>query len=234
MATDVSRYLSLLSRVALQNIGNPIHVSWNELLPLVTPNIPIAAHAKSELLTQLLWEIGITPIIRPVKSYERFLAKASIKRPDATFKALSDMLACRIIIQEPSKIMGTVNTIKDLVESAGGVCHLRNSIIDTNGTPIDIVAYLFVFLPNIGHIAELQIGHSFAAYTFEMDSLIRDQKTNADVFDFWITPPEGGSSCFYVEMRSKILNGTMDNVEKLWSKFYPTTEYPGTLKHMFP
>lgn len=50
----------------------------------------------------------------------------------------------------------------------------------------DIVAVMYVYLPDIGYIAELQLGHPFCFYVFRIDSKLRDIR-NGDQYtiDLW-------------------------------------------------
>lgn len=225
-------YLSYLSTGVKEYLCNPTSSFWKELLSYITPDIPHDAHLKSTEMTRFLLDIGFYSTNRSEKSYKRILGKSSFNKSDAAFKALSDLIGHRLKVQSPSEITKIIEIIKSAVESVGGCCHLRNSITGDDGNITDIVAYMFVYLPSIGHIAELQIGHPFAAYTFEMDSLIRDQKFGHNIFDFWSIPSDR-KNCFYIEVKNKILKGDISGVETLWSTYYPNIDYPETLRHMF-
>jgi hypothetical protein len=148
-------------------------------------------------------------ISRSAKKISRIHIKKTGSQPDIAYKVNSDFSAFRIQV-EPAQIAHTMKLVQEVTERAGGRLFIRNPI-EKDGVLQDIVQYAFAYIPEIGYVTEFQVGHPFASYTFTLDSLIRDRKLAKqpfdDVVDLWFHP-EGTNwtDCFYIKMRTKILN----------------------------
>lgn len=100
------------------------------------------------------------------------------------------------------------------------VCLYKGSHRNQNGTFTDIVQYLYAYIPDIGYVVEFQIGHQLAAYTFTIDSALRDG-IDCGMFDMWKTG-------LYDMLKTRLLekaNGLKFSVckydiyDKTWSHF---------------
>ena len=103
-------------------------------------------------------------------------------KPINYFKVVSDFAAATVYCSV-NEIENMVVKFQGLAKDAGGWCAVRGLGQDPygyhkkDGEFKDIVQYLFVYLPEIGHVIELQVCHPFARETFKRDSFLRDNKT---------------------------------------------------------
>jgi len=130
--------------------------------------------------------------LRPTtKSMERVKTKfegmakyaESSGKPLNYFKVVSDFAAATVY-SPVHEIENTVARFQDLAKVSGGWCAVRGLGQDSYGYHKkgaefkDIVQYLFVYLPEVGHVVEIQLGHPFARETFKRDSFLRENKNN--------------------------------------------------------
>jgi predicted protein tyrosine phosphatase len=188
------------------------HVSdgWKTLVPLISSDVLKDAHRQIGAIQALFKELGPKLLARREKTAERIATKKQGSQPDIAFKVNCDLTAFRLHVH-PSDITSTVERVAELVSENHGVIYVRNSIITENGKLSDIVQYVYVYLPAIGYVTELQIGHEFASWTFTRDSARRDLrlagKEVGELVNFWTHAPDTPwTDCFYVKMRAKILD----------------------------
>ena len=152
--------------------------------------VKAAAHQKMPAFSSICNDYGITVISRNEKTKKRVGEKnefanipKNIERAGHVdhFKVVSDFMAGRVHCKV-SEIEDTVNKFKKLAIENDGWCVVRGDGNDTygahkkNGEFKDIVQYLFVYLPKMGHVTEIQVGHEFTSLTFTIDSFLRDNK----------------------------------------------------------
>ena len=149
---------------------------------------------------------------RPAKRLARVQQKLANTRPEAAFKANSDLAAFRVNVASINNIEHVVKQLREITYENKGFLFERNSITDpVTGALTDIVTYYFVYIPEYKYIMEFQIGHPFAAYVFARDSELRDNPGCGKV-DFW-------TNDFYSHVRSAILAGKRTATEPLRTEF---------------
>jgi len=211
MESEIQLYKAKLYEIAPQYLSDMTATTWAELIPLITQNVLDDASRES-VNYRKLFDIEIPLISRPTKTLERILIKQQGKQKDIAYKVNSDFSAFRIHVN-PDHIKSTVEKICNIVKDHNGYYHIRNPI-EIDGKIQDIVQYMFVYIPTIGYVTELQIGHPFASYTFSRDSQIRDLKMEGksidNIVDFWYhSENTDWQSCFYIQMRNKILDPSL-------------------------
>ena len=163
---------------------------WSEVYANVDQAALKDAHQKMSAFSSICNDYGITIIPRNEKTKKRVDEKndfanmpKNIERAGHVdhFKVVSDFMAGRVHCKV-TEIEDTVNKFKKLASENDGWCVVRGDGNDTygahkkNGEFKNIVQYLFVYLPKMGHVTEIQIGHEFTGLTFTIDSFLRDNK----------------------------------------------------------
>lgn len=150
---------------------------------------------------------GIDLILRPgPKSIDRVNQKIAEERvKQRFFRPLSDWIAFRIHHNSLLEIKATIGKIQRIVAEHQGYMWIRGQ---SEACPYgshwdgksfqDITQYGYVFLPEVGYLIELQIGHPFASFTFARDSLLRDNPQCGEV-DLW-------KDGFYNDVKQHILD----------------------------
>lgn len=146
------------------------------------------AHRQMNKFVDTCAQHGLSLTTRPEKQLSRIqekhrAAQANLPRAGFVddFKVVSDFMAGRDYCNI-TDIQSHVDTFKKLANEQGGWCVVRGEGKDTfgahqkEGVLKDIVQYVFVFLPDMGHVTECQIGHQLAGVTFTIDSFLRDNK----------------------------------------------------------
>ncbi|MDO8300961.1 hypothetical protein [Lacisediminimonas sp.] len=148
-------------------------------------------HAFQQMDGLVTWcrENGIALTPRKEKAEARVHAKHAIAQANCPrvgfvddFKVVSDFMAGRVNCSVVD-IAPTVEKFRQLAEKHNGWCVVRGNGNDSygahrkDGSYKDIVQYLFLYLPETGHVTELQVGHTLAAVTFTVDSFLRDNRT---------------------------------------------------------
>lgn len=160
-------------------------------------------HNKFISLFDKVKDINLIP--RPAKSIERINKKIDISRYGNSFKVNSDFMAFRVPVLNVNNILTITSIIESIVLQNNGYFFNRNDTVKDNKI-VDIVNYAFCYIPSIGYIIELQIGHPIASYVFTIDSGKRDYKPEYnDVIDLWKT---GGNPCTYEKIKEELLNCT--------------------------
>lgn len=222
--SSVQIYKQALSKVIYEdNVfhGNYTSPAWKQLVPLITDDVLVDAHNSQKQYEKLL--SGFDIVSRPMKTMDRIKVKSQGTRDDVPFKVNSDLCAIQIPTYDIYKIRNIMKSISQIVMEEQGSFHIRNSIEDTNGNIQDIIQYAFVYVPSIGYIIEIQVGHPFAMYTFKVDSKIRDLRLTGGSTDGIVDLWDNG---FYDFVKSSILNVsicrkmTMDDFVNV----YPTKE----------
>jgi hypothetical protein len=167
---------------------NLVADEWKDLVPLINQDVLDAAHQSAEQYRKV-FNISMCQS-RPVKTMKRITIKASATRPDVPFKVNSDLVGFRFPLNDIKDIKRVMNTLRERVTAEeGGVFFIRNSIEDDTGVLTDIIQYAFAYIPQLGYVVEIQVGHPFAMYTFSVDSLIRDKRllgeSTEDIVDLW-------------------------------------------------
>lgn len=199
---------------AFQDAESPL---WVELVPLITKEVLYDAHTSCQSYAEVFNHSNAKA--RPLKTIERIVVKSQGTRPDVPFKVNSDLCALRFETYDVHEIKHIMEELRKKVEGEQGFFYIRNSIEDENGNLKDIIQYAFAFIPHIGYIVELQVGHPFAMYTFTVDSIIRDKRLAGASLDGIVDLWDNG---FYSYVKSLILNKHIPfNIEDV-TNVYPT------------
>jgi hypothetical protein len=216
MATE--HYKEALAKVCSEHFGDLNAIEWSGLVPLISEEVLQDAHECSVLYKDIMTVPGTQLNMRPCKTMKRLLKKASIVRQGqrVSFKVNSDLCAVQLVTKDIHSIKSVMQTIEANVKQAGGMFFIRNSIQDDTGTLNDIIQYAFAYIPSIGYIVEIQVGHPFAMYTFKRDSIIRDMRdaneSTSNIVDLW-------DNNLYGLIKAKILEpaaGDTINIMSLW------------------
>lgn len=164
---------------------------WEEIHANLNDEFLEDASSATHKFSDVCRNVGITlNEIRPTKSMQRTTTKfegiakyaeTSGKSPNY-FKVVSDFAAATVYCSV-NEIENTVAKFQDLAKTSGGWCAVRGLGQDPygyhkkDGEFKDILQYLFVYLPEVGHVVEIQVGHPFARETFKRDSFLRDNKS---------------------------------------------------------
>jgi hypothetical protein len=204
---------------------------WRALDNLLTCNVlQAAATAGRDWYMRCFKSAGLvfaslTP--RPVKKRQRVLKKIEEakrnkqnhdERVDTEFKPHSDLCAFVVREKDPSKILPTAKRIVEAVEACGGGGYVRSRWGSVPGP--DIVEYVFLYHKDAGFIAEVQVAHPFAAYTFHLDSAQRDMKNAGrteeaeGMLDLW-------KNSFYEDVKAQLLSnpGDLVRIRDLYDSF---------------
>lgn len=194
--------------------------SWEKLARSLNQDILNDAYFQHEKMVEMFAHIG-TVIPRTCKKMERITKKIEevAQKQGEYFKVVSDLVAGRINC-DVKEIPIKVSSIKDFVSEKGGFVYIRGETpIQTygclkNGKFVDITQYVYVFLDDIHYPIEFQIGHEFAAYTFTIDSLLRDNPgpNGRGVVDLW-------TDGFYEQVKKYLLKKANGDVIALGSKY---------------
>jgi hypothetical protein len=185
---------------AFQEAASPL---WAELVPLITKEVLYDAHTSCQSYANIFNTNNLNAQARPLKTMERIVVKSQATRPDVPFKVNSDLCALRFETYDVTEIKHIMEVLRKKVEEEQGVFYIRNSIEDGEGKLTDIIQYAFAFIPHIGYVVELQVGHPFAVYTFTVDSIIRDKRLAGASVDGIVDLWDNG---FYGYVKSLILN----------------------------
>lgn len=158
---------------------------WEELYGFVSQEVlKDASECMIGIFAKLCKNRNIIVQPRPEKTMARLEIKKQERTPPNYFKLVSDYAAGRIFCL-PCEIEQHVLSLKEMAFEEGGWYAVRGAGGDGFGSHkkaekfVDIVQYVFIYLPSVGHVIELQIGHPFAAETFRRDSYLRDHKNHS-------------------------------------------------------
>jgi hypothetical protein len=238
MELSTKPYRALLSEILSSDpdaISRHTDQRWAQLSKLINADVLAEARSNGARFPKLLGEFSM--VSRPVKTIERTRQKGTGTRPDVAFKVNTDLAAFRINTSV-HEVSDTVKQIHDSVREHGGVSVSRNPIVDSNGVQTDIVDFLYVYLPSVEYLIEVQVGHPLAAYTFTQDSLLREAKNqrveDRSLTDLWeCTPDADWTQCFYIQARNLLLQDEPVDVRALWSQFYGDRLLPVELVNCF-
>lgn len=221
--SSVAVYKTALSSIVYEHNGldNVTSPQWKELVPKITDEVLLDAH-NSYLKYEELFS-GLNGESRPLKTMKRINIKSQGTRDDVPFKVNSDLCAVRFPTYDIKNIKNIIEEIRQRVIDEEGIFQIRNSIEDADSNLIDIIQYAFAYVPSIGYIIEIQVGHPFAMYTFKVDSVIRDKRINGESLDGIVDLWDNG---FYSFVKSIVLN--KKNLMKItiddFINIYPTKE----------
>lgn len=202
---SVSTYKNALSNVIYEHNGleNLVSPKWKELVPMITDDVLIDAHSSFKKYDKIFRYSDILGESRPLKTMKRIKIKAQTERADVPFKVNSDLCAVRFPTYDIYRIKHIMKELRQRVIDEEGIFVIRNNIEDENGVMTDIIQYAFAYIPSIGYVIEIQVGHPFAMYTFTIDSKIRDMRLEGkavdDIVDLW-------DNGFYDFVKSSIMN----------------------------
>jgi len=151
---------------------------WSEAVKLIDEDVLKDARTRGE---EYLRDAFPDAQIGPVKSLPRVEEKRRCAdRADGsslpTFKIVCDLLRARVTTTVQG-IQHRVHGVHKVGIRAGWPFYLRGggrfgSQADDKRYK-DIVQFAYIYIPELGHFAELQIMHPVAAYTFHVDSILR-------------------------------------------------------------
>lgn len=132
---------------------------------------------------------GIHATFRPQKQlsrvntkYEEECQSQKMSKPCNFFRVISDIAAARIPCTL-KEIDGMVAQIQKLAEGKDGWCVIKgatkenpNGNFKTGNSPKDIIQYIYLYLPEVGQVLEIQIGSQFAMDKFAVDSACREKQ----------------------------------------------------------
>jgi hypothetical protein len=181
---SVSAYKQKLHEIASEvPLSDMTNSKWNQLNDMITEEVLEDTHRTSVALSMANKEL------RPraeKKAMARILVKKKMNRPDLGFKTNCDLMAFRILVRDVRGIPSVVNKVVQDNEAMGNPVFVRSPILDPVTNKLnDIVQFMYVYHVKEGYLAEYQIGHPFAALTFEHDSMFRDTPTVPGVMDFY-------------------------------------------------
>lgn len=221
--SSVALYKTTLATTIYQHngLGNFTSPAWKELVPLISSEVLTDAHNSYRQYEDLFY--GLHEVSRPLKTMKRINIKSQSTREDVPFKVNSDLCAVQFRTYDIKSIKSIMTELQRRIIAEEGIFQIRNSIEDANNNFTDIIQYAFAYVPSIGYIIEIQVGHPFAMYTFKVDSLIRDKRIDGisleGIVDLW-------DNGFYDYVKSAILSNemcksiTMDD----FIKVYPLKE----------
>lgn len=189
-----NEYRDKLYNIIKESNFNQDCLDYKNIIHLITQEVVDEAHKQSEEVIKLLNLTNIDSIRPMPKKITRIKSKNAKFQPD--FKLNSDFIAMRINVK-PSNIVEYCEILSNNVKNLNGYCNVRYVIND-------IVAVVYIYLPQIGYITELQIGSPFCFYVFRIDTKLRDirngitQMSDEYKVDLW-------DNNFYDDVKSKIL-----------------------------
>lgn len=220
-----TKYQELLSGI-IRNGGlkNPSSSSWDPLYQYITKDVLDDAHEASSHVYNYYKPLVLLP--RKCKQMSRIEKKHNETKRDREFKIHSDFIAFYVKVSEITNIAAVVEYIANKTLKEGGVYHIRNSITNDNGIIVDIVQFIYAYIPSIGYVMEFQVGHPLARYVFSVDSAIREGE---QLVDLW-------TNNFYKKLVTYITLGVdfnyLDEVEKLYDGKTIPTELTNILKKL--
>lgn len=171
---SVFAFKAALIQPAMTLMSYPTHPLWQTLSQNVNQDILNDAYSQMLYTEHLFAELGeMTP--RKVKYQERIVKKMQqVEGRDQQYsKVVSDFIAFRVNCKV-TEIDDKIKTISNVVSKYYGSMWLKGNFRSGSGKYLDIVQYVYVYIPQVGYITEFQIGSSFASYTFYVDSRLRD------------------------------------------------------------
>lgn len=99
---------------------------------------------------------------------------------------MNDFIAFRVNcnVEEIEEKLAIIERLENCVsyvrKSGNKVCSFKNDEVYT-----DIVQYVYLYFEDVGFVTELQIGHSFATYSFEVYSSIREGGSGVDLWTLY-------------------------------------------------
>lgn len=204
---SIQAYKTKLAQIVKSSFQDLESNRWTETLDLIDQDVLTDAFSQIDQVKQIYWSDIQS---RTCKRMARVEKKKQIPSLDFAFKANSDFLAFRIPCH-PHEIENIMFNIISITVENQGQSHVRGKIRNEEDQLIDIVQFVYVFLPQIGYIIEFQVGHPFAFYTFRLDTHLRNlRKEGVDtshMIDLWSTKDgEDWQACFYIQVRNRILN----------------------------
>lgn len=187
----MTSYQKALLKIISNGI-DPDDNSYDSLITLITQEELDNAYSQSYKVIDCLKLTDIHSI-RPAKKISRIKEKKPHYQPN--FKINSDFIGLRVN-HDTDQIMDYILKLDENVRKHNGHCYYRYNIDD-------IVAVIYIYLPTIGYIVEMQVGSPFCFYVFRNDSKLRDVKNGVletrvkSPIDFW-------DHDFYSTIKSKI------------------------------
>lgn len=172
--------------------------AWKEITESVTQVDLDLAHSKAGIVKERLVALGITSERNP-KTLERVKAKILECEKDGNyFRVVSDLMAFRVncSVGEIDEKLALIEKLENCTFLVRSSIQITCSFKEYKREYSDIVQYVYLYFEDVGFIAELQIGHPFAMYSFEVYSRIRDGGQGVDLW----------TDGFYTQVRDHILD----------------------------
>lgn len=177
-----------LAQLAPRAISMPADPEWKALASQVTQEVLDDANNNAQAAAFIFSSVG--PLEARTRKQQSRIDKKNLEvsnRGGEFFKVVSDFIAFRVPC-EVGEIEKVVAKVIEKTIQNNGTFWIKGSWVSTSDTNAqtftDIVQYVYTYIPQIGYVVELQIGHPFAAYTFKVDSAIRDNPA-CGLTDLW-------------------------------------------------
>lgn len=159
--------MNLISDI-ISSVGlNPHHNMWLVAVDSLTQSVLDDAYSKTDTLRQVLSKLGeITT--RSCKTMKR-VAEKQTDCKNFPFKVVCDLTAVRVSCPV-EEIKTKLEILSDIVRDNEGFIFVRDPLFIDGGVYRDIIQYVYIYIPEIGYITEVQIGHPMAMLTFSLDS----------------------------------------------------------------
>jgi hypothetical protein len=187
-----------------------------------------AANVVTPKFVNILAKHGISEDVaqRTQKTKKRILSKlveagarVADGDPLAHFKVNSDLCAIRVHTAMDN-IGATMRVIyAAVVSEPGGKCWLRD--YDAIVRNKDIVGFVFAYIPALGFVIEVQVGHPFALYAFKLNSEMRNAKHAGDTEEELMGMLNLFHGKFYTKVKRQLLReddpeSTLAMFQKQW------------------
>ncbi|MBA3236958.1 MAG: hypothetical protein H0T62_01230 [Parachlamydiaceae bacterium] len=201
--------------------------NWKKPWAFLNQNVLNDAFEKHNLIESLFQEIG-NIIPRNCKSISRVEKKKIEQRTGSEnyFKVVSDLVAARIFCNV-NEIQPKIDQFRKIVLENHGQMHVRGAsderpygfFMNSEKEYTDITQYIYIFLEKVGYPIEIQIGHEFAAYTFSIDSALRDNPTCGKV-DLWDKNFYGLVKKYILNEANNQISGSKDDINAVCEEIH--------------
>lgn len=211
----MATYTSELASITKEEFEDKTSELYKKLVTLITPDMPELAHKHAlALANDLATATNYKIETRPVKKYERIMAKANAGRPLSAFQANTDVMAFRMACKVV-EIDTYVKQVAQWVTQNNGYFMVKYPYIQ-DGVYTDIIAFCYAYVPKYEYIMEMQIGEPLAFYTFKRDSALRDTP-NCGLVDLW-------KNNFYTHIVEHLLKKNVHDLHAELKQLYSENE----------
>lgn len=226
----INTFKKTLAQQAVQIMAQPKDDIWKNLAEQVNQTILDDAFNNLNKAQSIFSSIGpLEPRTRKQQTrIEKKRAEISL-RGGEYFKVVSDFIAFRVPcnVNDIDQIISRIIAITD---QENGHYWLKGSC-KTLTKYTDIVQYIYVYTPSVEYIIEFQVGHPFAAYTFKVDSALRDNP-NCGLVDLWKDNMYGTVKQYILDKANN--TGQLGNKYEMWDAVFTSHKgnVPDELKYI--